>query len=513
MDLDRVVSVVSTTDRGSGYVIAPRLVLTSAHVCGPVGTAVTVFAAGQGHRSGGTVAWRGTAGGVDDAALVEISDPGWRARTGRVRWGRVVTNRPGLDCEALGFPDWAQQDGSAAQTWHPSGTLNPGDRYVSDRYVMTLTGTPPASTQERPSPWGGLSGAALFCGDLLTGVVAADVGQGQHAYLDAVPMYVLERDPGFRAVLGGHGLGAMVLEPVELQRLIETEPERVGSPASLLRARHQVVPFRGRARLLEQLTAWAQGPGFAAAVLHGPGGQGKTRLAQELATRLDGDRWAWLWLRPEASVEQLAVLGDAAVPLLVIVDYAETRPEQVTAAVRAAARHGGTTPLRMLLLARTAGDWWDSLRAGDPHTTELLEGTPVALLDALEPEPAGQTEAYRYAVHGFADALPEVAGQQHRDWPAIATHLMERQPTGQMGGSRARWRGAVSALTLHMTALADLLDTADLLDQTDRQDTAHRDDAGELTGLARARSRTGCCITSSGTGSTARAGSRWWNQC
>ena len=131
MDANRVVSVVSADGRGSGYVIAPRLVITSAHVSGPVGTAVTVFAVEEGRRSSGTVTWRGTAGGRDDAALVEVDAPGWMQRQDR-----------------------------AAETAQPSGTLNPGGRYVGDRYVMTVTGAPPGPTGDGSSPWGGLSGAA-----------------------------------------------------------------------------------------------------------------------------------------------------------------------------------------------------------------------------------------------------------------------------------------------------------------------------------------------------------------
>jgi hypothetical protein len=83
------------------------------------------------------------------------------------------------------------------------------------------------------------------------------------------------------------------------------------------------------------------------------------------------------------------VLGEAAVPLLVIVDYAETRTTQVAAALRECARHGCDTPLRMLLLARTAGDWWDGLQAADPHAEALLDSAPVVALAELEPEPGG----------------------------------------------------------------------------------------------------------------------------
>jgi hypothetical protein len=103
----RVVAVESATQRGSGYVVAPRLVLTSAHATPGVGRQVTVFAVGEPGTWCGRVVWRGTPAGRDDAALVEVDDPAWRPREGPgPRWGRVVTNRPGIACQAWGFPRW-----------------------------------------------------------------------------------------------------------------------------------------------------------------------------------------------------------------------------------------------------------------------------------------------------------------------------------------------------------------------------------------------------------------------
>ena len=460
MDGARVVAVQDPTGgagRGSGYVIGPRLVLTSAHAVPACGATVQVMPAAARAVCHAVVAWRGTAGGRDDAALVEVDDPSWRPPVGRVRWGRVVTNRPGTACQAWGFPDFVQREGRTAETAQPSGTLNPGDRYVGDRYVMTLEHPPPTPPAEGGSPWGGLSGAGLFCGDLLTGVAAADPAGTGHSRIEAVPMYLLTRQEGFRAVLARHDLGEPVLEPVELQDLADVEPDLVASPAGLLRARRQVTAFRGREQLLTDLSEWARGPGFTACLLHGPGGQGKTRLAQELAGRLacSGDRWAWLWLTRDAPAEHLGVLADAAVPLLVIVDYAETRPAQVAAVARAAARHTGSAPLRLLLLARTAGDWWTDLQASDGHTAELLDAAPTCRLDELDPEPADRHDAYRQAVTEYAAALRHLPGRHHHDWPAIAARL------AAAAAAQTSWPGPATALTVHITALADLLDTAD----------------------------------------------------
>ena len=449
---ERVMAVESPGRRASGYVISARLVLTSAHATPDVGRQVSVFALGEADTWSGRVVWRGEPGGRTDAALVEVDDPGWRPPGGvATRWGRVVTNRPGIECQAWGFPQWVQREGRAVEAWQPSGTLNPGNRYVGDLYVLSLSGQPPAPLQAGGSPWAGLSGAALFCSDLLAGVVAGDPAGGQHGHLEAMPAYALAQDGAFRQVLAEHGMDDLMLEPVELQDLAQAEPPLAGSPAALLRARRQVVGFRGRQQQLEELLAWCQRPGSAAWLLHGSAGQGKTRLGQELARRLGEQRWAWLWLRPDAPAEALSVLGEAAVPLLVIVDYAETRPDQLTRLLRAIARHDGDMPLRLLLLARSAGEWWNALQASDPHAEAILDGSRVSVLTELEPERAGRATAYRQAVTDLSRALAGLPGYAHQDWPGVA----ERVSADVAGLDQP-----ASALTLQMTALANLLDAA-----------------------------------------------------
>ncbi|MEV6005414.1 tetratricopeptide repeat-containing serine protease family protein [Streptomyces sp. NPDC051976] len=457
----RVVAVEGAVGPGSGYVVAPRLVLTSAHVVPERGGRVSLFRPGLADRWQGAVVWRGAPGGRDDAALVRIDTPTWAPPPGAaVRWGRLVTHRPGTACEAWGVPELVQRPGRATDTLQPSGTLNPGDRHVGNRYVMNIAEHPPEPGPHGVSPWGGMSGAALFCGDLLAGVIASDPAGRAHAHLEAVPVHVLMRDAGFRAALGEHAPEAgVVLEPVEWQNLAEAaDPAPVsgplGPPAALLRARRQVVPFRGRTAVLDEFRAWTGEPGFAARLLYGPGGQGKTRLAQHLADTLATSRWTALWLRPDAPAEALAVLADAAVPLLVVVDYAETRTPQLAAVLEAAARHGGGSAFKLLMLARATGDWWSGLQAASPTAEALLDGAAVVALPALEPEPgASRTEAYRQAVDGYAAHLPQVRGWADHDWPALAARLGRDSVLDRPG--------LETALTLHMTALADLLDSAD----------------------------------------------------
>ncbi|MET8142514.1 hypothetical protein ABZU32_19590 [Sphaerisporangium sp. NPDC005288] len=447
MQAGRIVAVRYQGRRGSGYLVAPRLVLTSAHVTPPIDGHVTVAAVAAQPECRGVVVWRGTAGGRDDAALIRVDATAWSSPAGSPpRWGRVVTDRPGIACTAWGFPAWVQRPGRPAETAQPAGTLNPGDRYVADRYVMSLATVPPAPTDAAESPWSGLSGAAMFCGRLLTGVITADLAGGRHAHLEAVPMYVLHQDRDFRRVLADHGRADFDLEPAEMYHLADLEPPVGESPTALLRARAHVADFRGRERLMGRLLDWSRQAGTAAWLLHGRGGQGKTRVAHELGRRLADRRWVTLWLRHDVPAESFDVLGDVAVPLLLIIDYAETRSEQLTAAIRALAQHRGDVPVRMLLLARGAGPWWDNLGREFEH---LTLGALAEELTEVDESPAGRADAYRQAVSDYARALATMPDYRTYDWRPVADRL---------SAADQEHSGPVTALTLHVNALADLLD-------------------------------------------------------
>ncbi|MFE2175512.1 tetratricopeptide repeat protein [Kitasatospora sp. NPDC059462] len=468
MERVRLAGVNGPGGRGSGYAVGGRLVLTSAHVTGPAGTGVKVFhPAGTGTATG-TVLWAGTAGGRDDAALVFVDDsPHWQPPTAPVQWGRPDTTRPGTPCETWGVPDEAQREGHPTEAAHLHGEVNPGSGFVGNQYVMDLR-TPGAGWPgEGTSPWGGLSGAAVFCDRYLTGVVAADRANSAHGRLNVVPSYVLHHDPAFRTALTEHGGGpAIGLEAVEFQDIADptanpTNRRAPVTPAALLEAGRQIVPFHGREDLLAALEAWCQLDGFGAWLLHGPAGQGKTRLAHHLGRRLAGRGWTVLWPRAGARPEQLLELRRAAKPLLVVLDYAETRPDQIGALVDAAAEHPGTSPFKLLLLARTAGDWWQQARDASRQAEDHLTSAHTHRLTALEDNPDRRASHYRDAAHALAAVLPFVEGLAGHDWAAGATSL---KPPRRLGLDDAYG----NALTLHMAALADLLDTAhtELADRT-----------------------------------------------
>jgi tetratricopeptide (TPR) repeat protein len=424
------------------------LVLASAHVTGSIGLEVDVFRPGRAGTTTGKVVWSGIPGGRDDAALVRI-DPGFCDIAGWVQWGRLVTDRAGLECETWGTPD-AVQDDQAVEARHIQGRLNPGDRFVGNRYTVSVHGHP-YSSAHGASPWAGMSGAAVFSGDLLIGVVAVDPVRAQHAELVAVPAYVLWHDKGFRAALGSP---ARRLAPVELDHGGITPPASIPTPAALLLARHEVVPWWPRPELIGALHDWMDEPGPGVLLLHGSGGRGKTRAAIQLGHEMPAI-WSVYWPAPDTPLDKLDSARHLIAPTLVVVDYADSRPDQLRALLAAAC---AATQMKLLLLARTSGPWWTELPlVGDP-VADLLDNAVVRQVELLDtsPEPAGACDvvpsAYDVAVTAFASRLSEIAGLDEYPWQAIADTLRGRTPL------------LAHALTLHMTALADLLDSAIVLE-------------------------------------------------
>ncbi|MFI5591668.1 trypsin-like peptidase domain-containing protein [Amycolatopsis sp. NPDC051758] len=426
MDWERVTVVGS----GSGYLVRSDLVLTAAHVVEGRST-VDVFRPGRPEVVTGSVVWSGTPGGRDDAALISV--PPFADVDGPVRWGRAVTRRPGVRWESWGSPEAVQRGNTPIEVSQPSGHLNPGDRLVGNRYVLGLDRHRYTSAD---SPWAGMSGAAAFSGDLLIGVVAIDPAHSKGELL-AVPAYALWHDPRFRAALGYDGR----LEPVEL-----TGPRRrhrrgpASTPAALLVAGREVVPWQDRPDLMAELKDWLAKAGPGVWLLHGPGGQGKTRLAMQLARDLEPG-WCVSWLSPELDV---SALGEIVTPTLLVVDYAEANIARLHAVFdELPARR----QVKVLLLARTAGTWWEQLRQVSDDTADLLD---LAITRKLEPPAVTGDEQYREVVAAFAAALPEVRSVGEHQWHNLADTLTA--PT----------EPAASVLELHMTALADLLDAADL---------------------------------------------------
>jgi lipopolysaccharide exporter len=185
-----------------------------------------------------------------------------------------------------------------------------------------------------------------------------------------------------------------------------------GRITGLLRPEAQVVPFWPRSEL-DELLAWCKAPGqVAVRLVTGEGGTGKTRLAMELTRVLGAEGWQALWVPPGKEAETVGAARRTARPAVLVVDYVETRagiPELLAEAADGGGELIGPD-LRVVLLARSAGEWWHKLinqtgyRLGEMLLAErairlgpVSQGTVRAVFDAAVTEFAGTLSVSRPA--------------------------------------------------------------------------------------------------------------------
>ncbi|MET8383539.1 tetratricopeptide repeat protein [Streptosporangium canum] len=204
-------------------------------------------------------------------------------------------------------------------------------------------------------------------------------------------------------------------------------------PSELLRAASAVVGFTGRTALLEELRAWRDGAGpgttgrdgVAVELIHGPGGQGKTRLAGRLADLWPAEGWVVLSAhhRRDRSAAKAFAAPDLerAAGVLVVVDYAERWDTVDLLTLLGDTLIRGRLPVRVLLLARPSGTWWQSLHGRIQR--DLGVTATSRELKPLESE-AGITRQSLFAAarDRFADLLQRPAARQVAPPAALERH-------------------------------------------------------------------------------------------
>jgi tetratricopeptide (TPR) repeat protein len=170
-----------------------------------------------------------------------------------------------------------------------------------------------------------------------------------------------------------------------LATLIDPEPPTPLDPAALLRAEYQVFPFRHRDEL-DELASWClDSAGPPVLLVTGALGAGKTRLGLRLSARLRGLGWPAGLLSMPAPAEALSRLSEIGTPCLVVIDDAETRQEHVHAALRSLAS-APKAPGRLLLLARSGGEWLEEFRNDrDDGVAALADSIQPLVLPPLRP--------------------------------------------------------------------------------------------------------------------------------
>ncbi|MER5381738.1 tetratricopeptide repeat protein [Streptomyces sp. NPDC002688] len=235
------------------------------------------------------------------------------------------------------------------------------------------------------------------------------------------------------------------VDTLPLRQASLTVEQARAQPAQLLQARHALVDFTGRRAELEQLAAWRDGADAASVLLlHGIGGQGKTRLGAHFAQSSSERGWQVFQARhasdpAPSSTDQSGLAADrpgggVGAGTLLIADYAERWPTaDLLTMLSDATLQGG--PARVLLLARPAGLWWQTLayrldRLGLPATALPL----LPLADDPDTDPDALFAAAR---NRFAAAL-DIPGARNIPPP----EALRDDP------------GFRQALSVHMAALA-----------------------------------------------------------
>ena len=93
---------------------------------------------------------------------------------------------------------------------------------------------------------------------------------------------------------------------------------------------------------------------------------------------------------------------------MIVIDYAETRQPVLLALIKAILKTPGTQPVRLLLLARDGGEWWDNLPGKDTDCESFLGGYATSgpyPLSTLHTEIQDRRQAYQRALHAFAQVL------------------------------------------------------------------------------------------------------------
>jgi tetratricopeptide (TPR) repeat protein len=434
---------------GSGYLIAARLFLTAGHsVSGATRVEIQLISQRRSMRC--AVLWEGTADGLD-AALLEVEEADWPddAPGNPVRFGMLATLRPGIACESMGFPSIQRDAQGNLDVVHASGHVNPGDRLLGQRWVFSVDGTLPA--ERGKSPWSGMSGAPLFSGDLLFGIIVTDSPEWRHGKLDAEQVHRLLRNERLRSLLHARLGYIPTVEGVELQDLAEpwSRTRRPRSLAELMRPQSESVRFFGRETELQELSEWCDGTGTSVRLLTGSGGQGKTRLALELARRQAAAQWVVVRVRDTVAPEHFSVLRHVRVPLLLVMDYADSRPNSVVEVMSVLEEKEDLYPVRVLLLARSAGEWWQQLPASTSAYVNLLAAAKVVQLNVLAGDQVTRQELYDRALSDLACGLSWLAGYGGTDWVQLANFA---RTSGQGVGAKPD-----SVLDLQIRAVTELL--------------------------------------------------------
>ncbi|WP_438291944.1 trypsin-like peptidase domain-containing protein [Streptomyces sp. HUAS TT7] len=295
LDPHRIAEIIVETGggrrRGSGYRICADAVLTAAHVVVDATCVVVRFDADrEGEWSGpAAVTWADV--GTDLAVLSVVPPEPVPVAVEPGRFGRIPDDRHGvIDVHALGFPLWkrrSRSDRTSFRELHQAdGTVAALSNLRTGTLEMTVA---PAGADPDPgtSPWAGMSGAAVWAGSRIIGVVAEHHRSEGPGRLTAVRL--------------DHALGRLgPADRAEFVRLLGlTEPLPLALPGESHEGVRVVgVPvaygielFKNRTSERDAIARHLSDPAVRMVTITGPRGIGKSALAAKVMDLLDRGAW------------------------------------------------------------------------------------------------------------------------------------------------------------------------------------------------------------------------------
>jgi AAA ATPase domain/Trypsin-like peptidase domain len=265
---------------GSGYLLTNALALTAGHVVGAPGSRGRVRELGAQDWRKARVAWRGDA---IDAAVLELDDPVAEPPSRTLPSLGALATDVGMPCRAVGFPAAQQRQGQirvVRDVEEVTGEIAPLSALKKGLLTIHVGRSAPLPGQAGTSPWAGMSGAAVFCGHLLVGVVRLAPGHFGTDRLECVPISTLTGDARFRETVTGVPERELAVEPVE-QALADWLPTLL---APVLAGHRR---FGGRETELGRLDAFLREPAPPVLLVTAPSGLGKTALLVNWLDRLE----------------------------------------------------------------------------------------------------------------------------------------------------------------------------------------------------------------------------------
>lgn len=187
---DRVVAVFGE-GQGSGVLLAGNLVLTAQHVVGGGDGPVEVIHPSKRHPVPCVVI---RADEIHDVALLLVNaepiDAELAQSLGQIRVGAVGTGAPLPHCQIVGFPEVQRYGGLGEDLEYDQFRATVLPRAGRMRNVLVCELDVPAADErgKETSPLAGLSGAPVFAGSVLLGVVHQVPHGRSHHRIEAVPI-------------------------------------------------------------------------------------------------------------------------------------------------------------------------------------------------------------------------------------------------------------------------------------------------------------------------------------